>query len=68
MSWSPAFRPWCAAPKNTAWANMRMILCAVLCDEQSGYVFANLGGNYFKTEWETGYMLRDLDGGQVVVA
>ncbi len=26
------------------------------------------GGTFIKTEWETGYMLRDLDRGQVVVA
>jgi two-component system cell cycle response regulator CtrA len=38
------------------------------CDEHSSSAVASLGGNYFKTEWETGYMLRDLDGGQVVVA
>jgi DNA-binding response OmpR family regulator len=41
---------------------------AAASNEQSNYVFANMSGNYAKTEWETGYMLRDLDGGQVVVA
>jgi two-component system cell cycle response regulator CtrA len=37
-------------------------------NELSNLAVANVGGNYVKTEWKTGYMLRDLDGGQVVVA
>ena len=36
--------------------------------EQRNFASASMGGNYVKAEWETGYMLRDLDGGQVVVA
>src|ERR1017187_6443304 len=35
--------------------------------EHSNFTVANIGGNYIKIEWETGYVLRDLDGGQVVV-
>jgi two-component system cell cycle response regulator CtrA len=38
------------------------------CKVHSNFAVASRGGNYIKTEWETGYMLRDLDGGQVVVA
>jgi hypothetical protein len=36
--------------------------------EHSNFALADMGGDYIKTEWETGYMLRDLDGGQVIVA
>jgi len=38
------------------------------CKEHSNFAIAGMGGNYIKTEWETGYMLRDVDGGQVIVA
>ena len=37
-------------------------------NERRNFAVASMGGNYIKAEWETGYMLRDLDGGQVVVA
>ena len=36
--------------------------------EHRNYVLAGIAGHYLKTEWETGYVLRDLDGGQVIVA
>jgi len=39
-----------------------------LCKEHSNFALAGMGGDYIKTEWETGYMLRELDGGQVIVA
>jgi len=36
--------------------------------EHGNFAVAKTGGNFIKMAWETGYMLRDLDGGQVVVA
>jgi hypothetical protein len=39
-----------------------------VCEEHGNFALAGMGSNYIKTEWETGYMLRDLDGGQVIVA
>ena len=36
--------------------------------ERGILALAKTGGSYIKMEWETGYMLRDLDCGQVVVA
>jgi hypothetical protein len=39
-----------------------------VCKEDRNFALAGMGGNYIKTKWETGYMLRDLDGGQVIVA
>jgi two-component system cell cycle response regulator CtrA len=44
------------------------IVHLAVCNEQRNFAVASVGGNYIKAEWETGYMLRDLDGGQVVVA
>jgi two-component system cell cycle response regulator CtrA len=44
------------------------ILLPTVCEEHSKIAVAKIGGNYIGMEWETGYMLLDLDGGQVVVA
>ncbi len=40
----------------------------VASKEHSNSALAGGSGHYIKTEWETGYMLRDLDGGQVIIA
>ena len=44
------------------------IVHLAVSEEHSNFAIATMGGNYIKTEWETGYMLRDLDDGQLIVA
>jgi hypothetical protein len=38
------------------------------CKEDNNFALAGTSGNFIKTEWETGYMLRDLGDGQLIVA
>jgi hypothetical protein len=54
--------------KKQSLGEYRNKIAELVRKKRSNFMRVGIRGNHTVTEWETGYMLRDLDSGQVIVS